>query len=185
MTNTRREKNAKTSNKKKSKPPAKNQDNPDDDPDSSDSSDDESSDYSDGASVGPAATRRRVIRRKKSKSRKRRATKKREDGILKLLTSQAKAFDQMALKTSEKRKEDTAKSSLLVAWTDREKAGFSLISAKNWDTAGHPPYNAFVKEANKDKKAQKTLSQIEDISLEENWGGRADSSESLRKAYEP
>jgi hypothetical protein len=95
--------------------------------------------------VGPAATRRRVIHRKKSKSRKRRATKKREDSILKLLTLQAKVFDQMALQTSEKRKEDTAKSSLLVAWTDR------LISAKNWDTAGHPPYNTFLKEASEDK----------------------------------
>jgi hypothetical protein len=111
--------------------------------------------------------------RKKYKRRKRRATENREDIILKLPTSQAKAFDEMAVQTSEKRKEDKAKSSLLVGWTDREKKGFSIISAKTYGVTGHPPYNAFVKKASKDKKAQKSLSQIEDISLEEHWGGMA------------
>jgi hypothetical protein len=164
---------------KRAKAKARSGDDPDDD-EPEDSSSEDSDDDSDGASVGPEAARRRQIRKKKYKRRKRRATARREDGILKLLTSQAKAFDEMAIQTSEKRKEDTAKSSLLVAWTDREKKGFSLISAKNYEVLGHPEYNAFVKEASKDKKAQKSLSQIEDISLEEHWGGMASQSGLIR-----
>lgn len=129
--------------------------------------------------------RERITKRKKSPDRGRnsRGSKRadrREDAILKLLASQAKAFDEMAFQQKERRQEDAETSSLISSWTENAKNLFLVLSARSWEEQGFPSMNGFFREATRGKKVQRALSQIEDISYEEDWGGMASQSGLIR-----
>lgn len=88
-----------------------------------------------------------------------------------LTFTMARAIDELAFHSREKREDEKKKSSLLTAWTDEARSLFELLSARSWSKRGKPKLNDFVIGAIRDKKPQRAIALIEKKSRR--WEGMA------------